>query len=606
MPHLEPGPRKSQKNLDKAYAARIEYWRLTESTPSFELKHISDGLDLGWEYCQNLRKQDSAAFFVKHSIQHLENFDNPTLASKGAFCLGLIEEANGNFRNAIEHYHQAIVIKEQAELSDDLAHTYHKIGQVYRFLQLYDKSLEFHYKALDINRLHQPGFGEATSCHFIGSLFQDMEQADSALIYLSRAWQIHSQQDAIPSKAHSWQIATLTGLAEVFTITGDLDSASIYLQKALRHPGRKKKGPVFGRILLAQARLAQARNQVDRALHLARQGLQHVGESRHLKMKIEAHHLLQMYYRLKGDNDKAWEHLQSYTALSDSLKSLQVQARIVEIEHEYDQEKNRKQISELTTQKDLNEEEISEKTWWNKTMLVFIGILLVVVVVIVWVWLRLRKRHWELSLTMDDWGLMYREVQHRVKNNLQLISSMLFLQSAKLENPNDGTTRQVLEDMKNRVRSMALVHQKLALEDGHSWINSRDYIQDLVNELMASYVSREQVEEVNVDAEPLMLDLDTIVPLGLIVNELITNMLKHAFDGSTPGRIDLSFRKEGKDLLLIISDNGKGISTEKGKKESFGLGIVKALGSRLNADIQVQSEEGTTWKLIIRNYKLQD
>jgi two-component sensor histidine kinase len=187
-----------------------------------------------------------------------------------------------------------------------------------------------------------------------------------------------------------------------------------------------------------------------------------------------------------------------------------------------------------------------------------------------------------------------REVHHRVKNNLQVVMSLLGTQSAYLRD--DAAISAVL-DSQHRVQSMALLHQRLYKSNDATAIEMQDYIEDLVDYLRDTAPAGQTIS-FQLDIEPVTLDVVQAVPMGLLINEVVTNSIKHAFPGNRAGRISLSFRHAGAGLLaLSISDDGVGLPEHITPLASntFGLRLIRGLAEDLDAEIRINARSGLSW-----------
>ena len=151
---------------------------------------------------------------------------------------------------------------------------------------------------------------------------------------------------------------------------------------------------------------------------------------------------------------------------------------------------------------------------------------------------------------------------------------------------------------------MALIHQNLYQEENLTGINVKTYLDKLVGELFDTYkISKDKVS-LDLNINSLDLDVDTMIPLGLIINELVSNSLKHAFNEKEKGKIYISLSEQNGELDLTVSDDGKGVDVEKMyKSKSFGNRLIKAFGQKLKADLIIKSENGTVVNMKIKNYK---
>ncbi|MCC5929203.1 MAG: hypothetical protein JJU28_08170 [Cyclobacteriaceae bacterium] len=197
----------------------------------------------------------------------------------------------------------------------------------------------------------------------------------------------------------------------------------------------------------------------------------------------------------------------------------------------------------------------------------------------------------ELSLKNNQNVLLLKENHHRVKNNLEVVSGLLALQSAKIDDPN---MQEVMLSSQNRVHSMGILHQKLYQSEHLAFIEMKNYFGNLCANILDSYNETERIK-VNIEMKEVELDVDTAVPLGLIVNELLTNALKYAFPKGEKGTIDLSLENLNEDnFQLKISDNGVGmVLGAKVKGTGFGTQLVDLLTRQIDGKLIQDVSNGT-------------
>lgn len=216
-----------------------------------------------------------------------------------------------------------------------------------------------------------------------------------------------------------------------------------------------------------------------------------------------------------------------------------------------------------------------------------------------------KKAEEKIAESLREKEILLKEIHHRVKNNLQVICSLLNLQMRAIQNE---TVLAQFQDSQNRVRTMALIHEKLYQSQDFSKIPFSEYIRDLSENLFRSYsVKASKVRlKFNLDGN-FLLDIDTAIPCGLIVNELISNALKYAFETGQQGEIDIqTYPDEAQNLVLMISDNGCGIPEEinPSKAKTLGLKLVKNLTNQLRGKVEINRYNGTQFKLILTRIKL--
>ncbi|SFC22311.1 Two-component sensor histidine kinase, contains HisKA and HATPase domains [Parapedobacter composti] len=191
---------------------------------------------------------------------------------------------------------------------------------------------------------------------------------------------------------------------------------------------------------------------------------------------------------------------------------------------------------------------------------------------------------------------LIRELHHRVKNNLQVISSLLSLQSLKME---EGEARQAVAEGQRRVESMVLIHQKLYQHEDIAGVNMKAYVNDLIQYIVYSFGVSDI--ELNIVIEEFVLDIDTAMPLGLIINELVTNSLKYGVGEKEKNRLDIGFYRRPNHYQLTLADNGSGLPEgfDIANSSSFGLRLVSELVRQLRATISWRTTGGAVFELII-------
>ena len=211
----------------------------------------------------------------------------------------------------------------------------------------------------------------------------------------------------------------------------------------------------------------------------------------------------------------------------------------------------------------------------------------------------LELKNKQINKTLKEKELLVREVHHRVKNNFQIVSSLLELQTKGIE---DEKALILANEGQNRVKSMALIHQKLYQnEDG--LIDFDEYINLLVKELSSLYASNIKVDT-KVEAENMRFDVDTAIPLGLIINELITNAYKYAFVKSKKGTLNISIKKvDNENFRLSVSDNGPGINNDFDikKAKSLGLRLVNRLTKQIHGAISIDNNDGAKFEITFKD-----
>lgn len=211
-----------------------------------------------------------------------------------------------------------------------------------------------------------------------------------------------------------------------------------------------------------------------------------------------------------------------------------------------------------------------------------------------------RLKETELSLVhaIEEKKVLLKELYHRTKNNMQMIGSLLTLKASYTEN---RKVSKVFEEMKNRIHSMSLVHEKLYQSESLYSIHLNDYIEDIVDSLKSSYAATSAAVSVRTDLKEITVSIETAIPLGIVLNEILVNTFKYAFPGESGGEISISLLKTGKGIIkLLMSDNGTGLPDDFNPRASDSLGmklIFSIVEEQLKGEISYFTKGGVNWEL---------
>jgi len=203
----------------------------------------------------------------------------------------------------------------------------------------------------------------------------------------------------------------------------------------------------------------------------------------------------------------------------------------------------------------------------------------------------------EIKASLKEKEAMMREIHHRVKNNLQIVSSLLRLQARSIKSK---TLKDTFEIAQNRIKSMALIHEVLYLSENLEKINFSDYIKRITNHLFSMFSRNSKKIRLELDVGEFYLDIDKAIPCGLIINELVSNAFKHAFPDGKSGKIQVRLTNKLDRYTIVIKDNGVGFpdDVDLGNAETLGLQLVNDLVKQIEGSYEMQNDGGTTFKII--------
>lgn len=303
--------------------------------------------------------------------------------------------------------------------------------------------------------------------------------------------------------------------------------------------------------------------------------------------------LLSEAYESLGNYKEALHYFKNYKEISDSIFSKESLQIIAEKEAVFEKQKRETEIELLRKEKEISDNKLFKSQ--TVLMITSIGLLLLILASIglYKLYLKIKSKNLIIEKTLKDRELLLHETHHRVKNNLQMISSLLNLQSKYVE---DKKAYEALQNGRNRVESIAILHKNLYVGDDLTLVNIHEYFTSLVQSILNSYEKNKSDIVVDIHVEDVLLDVETVIPIGFIVNELVTNSLKHAKPENEHLKITLSMSKKNNSYTLQFSDNGIGIPMDKftsKNQETFGQRLIKTLTLKLKATFEIDNKNGT-------------
>lgn len=210
----------------------------------------------------------------------------------------------------------------------------------------------------------------------------------------------------------------------------------------------------------------------------------------------------------------------------------------------------------------------------------------------------------EIKASLEEKEILLEEIHNRVENNLETISNLIGLEYTQ---NSDKEPIEIYQESQNRVKAIALIHERLSISEDFAIIDFAKYAQDLVNYLFKTYTIDKRSINVNIKANGILLDIDTAVPCGLILNELVTNSIKHAFpaerrEATKKGKINISLSLDHSDFILKVSDNGIGLPEDFDFRyaETTGMQLVNALVRQLDGLIDFEKNGSNEFKITFR------
>lgn len=315
-------------------------------------------------------------------------------------------------------------------------------------------------------------------------------------------------------------------------------------------------------------------------------------KNKYTKIKLTNVELLASLYKKQNRLDSANFYLQKAIDLKGDVFDETKQEEFAQIETKF---KTKLKEDEIIAQQKM----IREKNMLIWLLAFILLIIVALILILVFTYIKLRKNKQKLVTALDEKENLLREIHHRVKNNLQVVSSLLNMHVRKVKDP---ASKKILEEGSERLMAMSIIHKNLYPDSNLKTISLDGYLFTLTHQLFENYQLNYSNVSLETQLEKITVDIDILIPIGLIVNELISNSMKHAFSEDSNARIIVRLRKEdAKHISLEIADNGIGIDLESYslKNESIGMKLITIFCEKIKSKLSVINESGTIVKLII-------
>jgi two-component sensor histidine kinase/tetratricopeptide (TPR) repeat protein len=510
--------------------------------------------------------------------------------------MGIAHYYVGDLGQTLKNYLIAEKLLVKTPENPSYAKLINNLAAVYRNLSRYPEAIQTYEKSLALKRLSQDSIGIANTLNNLGLTYAYMDDPGNAVKYFKLAKKSY-QTLRLQSEVLSVDISLSVALEAL----GREAEARPLLNQALFSKGLKvsihdliQAKLLYAKILFGEKKYLQAEallNEIEPT----------VLNTDFLKNKATYYEWRAKTLNALGKSPEAYLALSQHKLLLDTLVKADKLKLEKDMEAQYltrDKE-NQIQIQQLVISRNKRE----------RLVYLFLLLGLSVILLLANRLSRQRKKanallnekNQQIQKALDEKEILLKEIHHRVKNNLQIISSLLSLQSRRVEDPK---VLEAIQDGQNRVNSMALIHENLYQDDNLIQVDVRDYVQKLCDQLLSSYAIHPGEITVHQNIAPLKLDIDTIIPLGLMLNELISNALKYAFTNQATGRLDLSLQEKANGLVLHVADNGRGLpeAFQPEQLKSMGFRLIQSFTKKLNGVLKVWNAPGAHIEIYIPHH----
>lgn len=575
-------------------------WYFTVIIANTYLGNFKEALKLSKVYDPILDEVYQRVMSLKET-ELQEIFKNSTPPTNAHNALGELYRKFGDLEQAL-HYHLRALQCAEKNTSDIrlLADSYNNVGIVYDLLNQYANAISFYKRSAAINiGSAQRKFNLASNYNNLGIVYKNLKKYDSAATYYKLGVALMEETFNAYGKA-----VLLDNIGILYTQQGEYDKAIEVEYEALALQKKTGSKEQQAMILLNIANNFYLKEDYVKAENLGLQAYELSAGNDLAENKRKTSELLGKIYEAKGNYKEALRFFKIFKETADTLINEAKNEAISNLQIRYE------------TEKKESENKLLQETNAQQAQLNWIlssgGILLLVLLSLLGYFFigkqkantRLASQNHQIEQNLKEKEALLREIHHRVKNNLQVISSLLNMQSYHLE---DAEMINAIAEGQSRVKAMALIHEKLYQTEQLSEIDFQEYTEQLISYLASAFGTTDKRINSKVSGANIKLDINTAIPLGLILNELITNAYKYAFKDATQGDIKIDLALDGKEQYkLTVADNGKGLPADfnESKLNSLGLKLVKMLTEQLEGNLTIKNDMGAQFLIRFRENRL--
>lgn len=532
--------------------------------------------------------------------------------------LAMAYNESGDLSKALSYALLSVKDAEQRkDSSQTLSTAYNRLGMLYYELEDFSRSIDYYQKALKLASMRKdtPSMQYLTG-NIANSSFRLNKPAEGLRI-------LKEEAAHYPPSERGTTISMLSGFSNAYVLLKQLDSARPYIDKmlAIRATLEKEEAEQVY-ILTPVIRYALAAGQYEKARSYCAELNVVLTKHNVLPHLVKNYNLWFKADSSLGDYQSAIKHYQLYKYYNDSLFSIAKAQQINQLQVKYETEQKdhalqlKQQNIELLTREGQLQKSALQRARFTRNVIITGAGMMALLLILGYSRYQLKLRSNQqlqqqqqeinrknLSLQeligtqqqlLKEKEFLVQEIHHRVKDNLEIVMSLLNTQAAFLH---DEDALKAIRESRSRMQAIYLIHQKLYQQDSQSLIDMQSYIYELVDYLKQGILPDHQID-FQLDIAPVALDVSYSVPIGLTLNEAVTNAIKHAF--SEAGTIAVSLKETGtRQLTLTIEDNGRGFPALKleSERQSMGLMLMNILSEQLEGELDIQHEEGVTISL---------
>ena len=506
--------------------------------------------------------------------------------------------ARGNYEEAIDYIYKSIEIFRKTGNKDKLAISYLQLGNIFYFLLDYRESMQYYELSLSAFKTNNDDKGIYSALSNIGLINLMLKNYRECISQQLEALQYFDSKYKELKKGNAYLL-----LSGAYWGLEKYDSAKFYNELSIKSNRLTKYRIGLGEGYLMKSKIFISENKLQESLEAAKRAFSIADSVEQFEIVKSTAEQLSIAYDALGQIDSSYRYLKIHNNLQDSLDLDPTVLKNYAIKHQFQVEKAQFELLLAKEQSQSQEQQHAKKQTQlvTATIIAICSLILLVLAVIILyrnkiLSKQLTDNQYQISSELKIKESLLNEIHHRVKNNLQVISSMLSLQTQYIS---DDRVQKVISDCKSRINSMSLIHESLYKKDDGIEAPFSEYIKILIPQLIEAYKVDELKIKAKMKLDEIHLNLDESIPCGLLINEIVSNALKHGFPNGENGEININLSEKEGFIRLQIADNGVGFNDETTmeKQESFGFLLIETLAKQLEADMECVNDNGVKYDI---------
>ncbi len=551
---------------------------------------------IGLLHYQQSEYEEAVNYYLK-ALSIYESHGKPTSQAKMLNKLSEVYQALGHTELIWEKQQELIALTSRESNKTNIALFNEQIGDIFFLTNSADSALVYFSKAVTQYR----EMGRIVNYDFvnekIGKIYLSKGDYERALEYIERVYDFRKESS---TRIHLASAERLMG--EVYHAIGNLDRSISHYSRSMVMHQQMGNAVALAKVYRHIAEVYYDLGAYDLAIAHAIKGLEASKKISARSIELDNLKILSEAYFKTGDHETAYTYLNEYHKKNEVISKGKSLQRINHLQVRYNEEKSEREIAELKQREILQASKLQQQ---NLLVILFLILFLLILSISILLYnryqlkvknnliLSLKNQQFEkdnhrLSRKNKEGEILLAEIRHRIKNNLQTISSLLNMHSRNLS----SQQKSLIQQSHDRVQAMTLIHQKLDRDSNYAIIDLNSYLRELTKNLAQSYGFINI--RINFKISYLPVEADVAVHIGLIANELISNSLKHAFVDQEKPMLDVTVRRiDNISINMVIKDNGIGFTGDYSNEGSFGIKMISILIKELEGDLKFEDQNGT-------------